>query len=82
MTQSLAEFLDRFDDRIKRTATRLPWTYFGPCTNESPRGSAQSTFDLHCKPRHAVRIEPSLQPRSLENGNNPACGRRLSAFSP
>ena len=31
--------------------------------------------------RHAVWIETGLQSRSPENGNIPACSRRLSAFS-
>jgi hypothetical protein len=36
---------------------------------------------LHSIARHAVVIETGLRAKSPENGNNPACGRRLSAFS-
>jgi hypothetical protein len=68
---------------------------YAACTVARPSPTTPSPFTIfifdgdhggnlrsfHCKPRHAVLIEPSLQCGSPENGNISACGRRLSVFS-
>ena len=44
-------------------------------------GHGGESGEFHCKLAHAVQIEPSLRPRSPENGNISTIRRRLSAIS-
>ena len=46
-----------------------------------PVAEPENSTSLHCKPGHAVLIEPSLRSRSPENGSISNIRRRLSAIS-
>ena len=46
-----------------------------------PTAEPEKLASLHCKPGHAVLIEPGLRSRSPENGSISNIRRRLSAIS-